>query len=156
MALAKEDIEQIQELIEQSWANKNQASNDNIHYEIEIRERIVRVEEELKNQRQLILDGFKQSDKRFEELQHNMDKRFEQSDKLLAQMQHNMDKRFEQSDKLLAQVQQNMDKRFEQVDKRFEQMDKQFTEMGKRMDRFMFWSLGITISVGVFVINYLK
>lgn len=65
-----------------------------MRYELEIRERIVRVEEELKHQRELMLEGFKQMEKRFEQ----MEKRFEQ-----------IDKRFEQ-----------IDKRFEQVDKRFE------------------------------------
>jgi len=152
MALAQEDIEQIQKLINQSCLKNQYESNQNIHYELEIRERIVRVEEELKNQREIILEGFKQSDKRFEQV----DKRFES-------VQHNIDKRFEQVDKHFEQV----DKRFEQVDKRFEQVDKRFEsmqstinngfkEINRRMDRFMFWSLGITISVGLFVVTYLK
>jgi len=37
--------------------------------------------------------------KRFETVQHNMDKRFEQVDKRFETMQYNMDKRFEQADK---------------------------------------------------------
>jgi len=138
MALAQEDIEQIQKLINQSCLKNQYESNQNIHYELEIRERIVRVEEELKNQREIILEGFKQSDKRFEQV----DKRFES-------VQHNIDKRFEQ-----------VEKRFEQVDKRFESMQSTinngFKEINRRMDRFMFWSLGITISVGLFVVTYLK
>ena len=36
-----------------------------------------------------------QMDKRFEQIQHYMDKRFEQMDKRFEQMQHNMDKRFD-------------------------------------------------------------
>ena len=126
MGLAKEDIEQIQQLIREELQNEP-ANQANVRYEIDLRERMIRVEEELKHQRELMLEGFKQSDKRFEEIQHTMDKRFEQ-----------------------------VDKRFEQVDKRFEQFDKRFDEMGRRMDRFMFWSFGITISVGFFVVNYLK
>jgi predicted RNase H-like nuclease (RuvC/YqgF family) len=51
-------------------------------------ERMVRVEEELKSQRELMKAGFERMDQRFEDLIHQMDKRFEQ-----------MDKRFEQSDK---------------------------------------------------------
>jgi hypothetical protein len=43
-----------------------------------------------------------------------------------------------------------------QVDKRFEQMDKHFENLSKRMDRFMFWSLGLTVSAALFVVNYLK
>nr|VFK33179.1 MAG: hypothetical protein BECKMB1821G_GA0114241_11413 [Candidatus Kentron sp. MB]VFK77463.1 MAG: hypothetical protein BECKMB1821H_GA0114242_11433 [Candidatus Kentron sp. MB] len=48
-----------------------------IDYEIQIRERIVRVEEELKNQRELMKRGFDLVEKRFEQI----DKRFEQIDK---------------------------------------------------------------------------
>jgi hypothetical protein len=40
-------------------------SGECIRYELELRERIVRVEEELKHQRELMLEGFKQIDKRF-------------------------------------------------------------------------------------------
>ena len=120
MALAKEDIEQIQELINRSLISNQCATNDNIHYELELRERIVRVEEELKNQREIILQGFKQSDQRFEQI----------------------------------------DKRFEQVDERFESiqttMNNGFKEINRRMDRFMFWSLGITITAALFVVTYLK
>lgn len=50
----------------------------------------------------------------------------------------------------------DMDKRFEQVDKRFEQVDKRFNELIRRMDRFMFWSLGMTVGAAVFIVNYLK
>ena len=49
-----------------------------------------------------------------------------------------------------------MDRRFEQVDKRFEQMDQRFVELQRRMDRFMFWSLGMTLTVGRIVIAVLK
>ena len=71
--------------------------------EMEIRERIVRVEESLERQSALMRQGFEQIEKRFEQIE----KRFEQ-----------IDKRFEQ-----------IDKRFEQIDKRFEQMDKRFEEL---------------------------
>lgn len=49
-----------------------------------------------------------------------------------------------------------IEKRFEQVDKRFEQMDQRFVELQRRMDRFMFWSLGMTLTVGGIVIAVLK
>ena len=44
-------------------------------------ERIVRIEDELKNQRELIEKVLHQMDKRFELLQREMDKRFEHVDK---------------------------------------------------------------------------
>jgi septation ring formation regulator EzrA len=131
MALAQEDLQQIRELIEQSMAARPEAANTNVRYELDIRERIVRVEEELKHQRELMLQGFETSNRRFEEIRTDMNKRFEQ-----------VDKRFEQ-----------MDKRFEQIDKRFEQIDKHLTIITNRMDRFMFWSLGLTISAVIAIVK---
>nr|VFJ94497.1 MAG: hypothetical protein BECKLFY1418B_GA0070995_10595 [Candidatus Kentron sp. LFY] len=37
-----------------------------------------------------------------------------------------------------------------------EDMNKRFEEVMRRMDRFMFWSLGITIAAAAFVVSYLK
>ena len=51
-------------------------------------ERLIRLEEELKAQRELMEDRFEAMDKRFEDLIHYMDKRFED-------LIHYMDKRFE-------------------------------------------------------------
>jgi predicted nuclease with TOPRIM domain len=131
MALAQEDLQQIQQLIEQSMAARPEAVNANVRYELDIRERIVRVEEELKHQRELMLQGFETSNRRFED----MNKRFEE-------IRTDMNKRFEQ-----------VDKRFEQMDKRFEQIDKHLTIITNRMDRFMFWSLGLTISAVIAIIK---
>ncbi len=93
MALAQEDLDQIQDLIKKVISELPESANANVRYELDLRERTIRVEEELKHQRELMLEGFKQMEKRFEQV----DKRFEQ-----------VEKRFEQ-----------VDKRFEQVDKRF-------------------------------------
>ena len=131
MALAQEDLQQIQQLIDQSLAARPEAVNANVRYELDIRERIVRVEEELKHQRELMLQGFEASNKRFEELRADMNKLFEQVDKRLEQV----------------------DKRFEQIDKRFEQIDKHLTIITNRMDRFMFWSLGLTVSAVIAIVK---
>lgn len=45
-----------------------------MRYELDLRERTVRVEEELKHQRELMIGGFKRMDERFEQV----DKRFDQ------------------------------------------------------------------------------
>lgn len=134
MALAQEDVEQIQILIKKIISESPEAMNANVRYELDLRERTIRVEEELKHQRELMLEGFKQ-----------VDKRFEQVDRRIEQMAEQMNKRFEQ-----------VDRRLDQMDKRIDQIDKRFEEMGRRLDRFMFWSLGITVSCAVFVVNYLK
>ena len=135
MALAKEDIEEIKELIVAVIAERRpEMAGNNVRYELEIRERIVRVEEELKHQRELMMEGFHRIDKRFEQLIGEMNARFAQ-----------VDKRFEQ-----------VEKRFEQVDKRFEQIDRRFEVMTTRIDRFMVWSFATTLTVGGIVIAVIK
>ena len=134
MALAQEDIAVIQEMIAKAFAGRPEANQANVRYELELRERIVRVEEELKHQRELMLEGFNRVDKRFEQLISEMNARFAQ-----------VDKRFEQ-----------MDKRFEQMEKRFEQVDRRFEIMTARIDRFMVWSFATTLTVGGIVIAVIK
>lgn len=77
MALEKEDFEKIKEYIRESIPSilvEQSIGKPPVVYEIELRERIVRVEEELKNQRELMKAGFEQSEKRFEQV----NKRFEE------------------------------------------------------------------------------
>ncbi|EGV16927.1 hypothetical protein [Thiocapsa marina] len=151
MALAREDIEFIKAHLGE-WLAEQSFAKPPAVYEIELRERMVRVEEELRHQRELIQTILVQMDKRFdavekrfEQMQLNMDKRFEAVDKRFEQMQLNMDQRFDA-----------VDKRFESMDKRFESMDKRFEELSRRLDRFMFWSLGLTISVGALVVAAIR
>jgi hypothetical protein len=60
-------------------------------------------------------------------------------------MQQRMDQRFEA-----------MDKRFESIERRFEASDKRFEALTQRIDRFMIWSFGLTLTVGGLVITVLK
>ena len=131
--LAQEDLKYIRQQFT-DWIVEESIGKPAVVYEIELRERIIRVEEELKHQRELMLESFRQMDKRFEQV----DKRFEQ-----------VDKRFEQMERYMKQ-------RFEQVDKRFEQMDKRFEALNKRMDRFMVWSFSTTVTVGGLIVAILK
>ena len=147
MSLAQEDIEFIKQHLGE-WLTEVSLGKPPAVYEIELRERMVRVEEALKHQGELIQQFIQQMDKRFEQVDLRfgmIEKRFEQIDKRFEEFQRQMDRRFEQ-----------VDKRFEQVDKRFEQMDQRFVELQRRMDRFMFWSLGMTLTVGGIVIAVLK
>jgi DNA anti-recombination protein RmuC len=75
----------------------------NLEREMDLRDRTLRVEEELKTQRELMREGFAQTekrfeqiDKRFEDMQRSFEKRFEQVDKRFEDMQHNMDRRFDE------------------------------------------------------------
>jgi len=127
MALTQEDIELIESIVNKAINNSPEIRNGNVRYELDLRERTIRVEEELKHQRDLMIEGFKQMEKRFEQV----------------------DKRFEQVDKRFESIQLEMNRRFEQTDKHFEAIT-------KRLDRFMFWSLGLTVSSAIFVVNFLK
>ena len=76
MALEKKDFEQIASYIKVhlgEWLSDKSLAQPPVVYEIELRERIVRVEEELKHQRELMKQGFELMERRFEQ----MDKRFE-------------------------------------------------------------------------------
>ncbi len=135
--LTKEDLEHIGEYLVKKYPaikDSGRSRKYSRDFEMDIRERIVRVEEELKNQREILNIMIAQMDKRFE----LSEKRFDQVDRRIDQI----DKRFEQVDKRFEQI----DKRFEQVDKRFEQVDKRFEDMQHYMDkRFsaLQWMMGI-------------
>jgi hypothetical protein len=76
MALTKKDLLQIEEHIKNnivSWIGDIPLTKSQYFNEIELIERIVRVEEELKSQRELMQAGFEHMNKRFEQV----DKRFE-------------------------------------------------------------------------------
>jgi predicted RNase H-like nuclease (RuvC/YqgF family) len=144
VSLAQEDIQFIKEHLGE-WLAEQSLGKPPAVYEIELRERMVRVEEELKHQRELIKSILERMEKGFDA----MDKRFET-------IQLDMDKRFEAVDKRFEAMQKEMDRRFDVVDKRFESMDKRFEELTRRIDRFMFWSFGLTVSVGALIIAALK
>ena len=155
MALAQEDIEQIRLLIKKTLSETPETLNANVRYELDLRERTIRVEEELKHQRELMLEGFKQMEKRFEQ----MDKRFEQVDKRFEQMQLDMNKRFEQVDKRFEQV----DKRFEQVDKKFEQLHQEIMGLHQEImglhheiKLLMRWSFGTLLAIGGLIVAVLR
>jgi len=131
--LAAEDIAYIKEHLGEWLAEKSLGKPPAV-YEIELRERMVRIEEELKHQRELIKTVLVQMDKRFEAV----DKRFEA-----------VDRRFESMDRRFEAMQRSMDKRFEAVDRRFD-------ELMRQINRFMAWSFATTLTVGGLVIAALK
>lgn len=124
-------------------------------YDPALAERIVRVEEELKHQREIILTGFKHMDERLEAVDKRfeaVDKRFEDVNKRFDDVNKRFDdvnKRFEDMDKRF----ESMDKRFELMDKRFESMDKRFDLLTKRIDRFMVWSFGMFCTIATITIS---
>ena len=127
MEFTKEQLEQIGSYIESNFDRFGAKSNviQLRPYDIQLIERMTRIEEELRSQREIIL-------KQNETMQFGftqMDKRFEQVDKRFESMQKQMDERFTAVDKRFEMMQKNMDNRFEQVDKRFDDVNKKFTMM---------------------------
>ena len=105
MMLENKQLEQIGQYVQANlgiWLAENSLAKPPVVYEIELRERMVRLEEELKHQRELMKQGFELMERRFEAV----DRRFEA-------MQEQMDKRFEA-------VREQMDKRFEMLTKRID------------------------------------
>ena len=90
--------------------------------ELSLIERIIRVEEELKSQRELMKKSFELIEKRFEQI----DRRFDQ-----------IDKRFEQ-----------VDKRFEQVDKRIEEL-RDYTDKRIKLLTQIVISFNIPVLIGI-------
>lgn len=76
MSLAAEDIRFIKEHLGE-WLAEQSLGKPPAVYEIELRERILRVEEELKHQCELLKTILEQMDKRFDLMQEEMDRRFE-------------------------------------------------------------------------------
>jgi uncharacterized coiled-coil DUF342 family protein len=89
----QEDIDFIKRHLGE-WLAEQSLGKPPAVYEIELRERMVRVEEELRDQRELMREGFAQMEKRFEQV----DKRFEQ-----------VDNRFESVQQDIRYLQQRMD-----------------------------------------------
>ena len=106
-------------------------------------ERIAKIEEELRHQREIL-----------EMMMQQMEKRFEQIDKRFEEMRQDMNRRFEQMDRHFEMMMQQMDKRFEQVDKRFDEMrqdmNQRFEQMEKRFAVIQ-WMIGIGFTVMVVV-----
>ncbi len=98
-------------------------------------ERVVRVEEELKAQRELMQVRFDAADQRFVAV----DQRFES-------LQTTMDQRFESLQTLMEQRFVAVDRRFVAVDQRFEDLlgflDRRFTAVDKRF-AVLQWGIGI-------------
>jgi len=148
MALEQEELERIAEYVQNhlsEWLPEKVSVQSNFTYPLELTERMIRVEEELKNQRDLMKQGFDQIDKWFEQV----DKRFEQ-------MQKNIDNRFEQVEKRFEQMQLYMDKRFEQIDNNFITMNSSIKSLETKMFQFMVWSFGFTATVAGIVIAVIK
>jgi hypothetical protein len=94
-------------------------------------ERFLRIETELKHQRELMKLGFEA-----------MEKRFEAADKRAEDLRSDINTRFEAADKHIEGLRTDMNARFESSD--------------SRMDRFMRWSFGMTLTCTGLIIAAMK
>ena len=86
LAMKKDQLEQIGLYVKKNLPKWLGESSKAFRSEIDLRERTVRVEEELRSQRELMKQGFDEMGKRFEFFERSIDKRFEQVDKRLTLM----------------------------------------------------------------------
>ena len=116
--------------------------------ELDLIERIVRVEDELKNLREVMEERFAKVDERFEALQKLIEERFVRMDERFETQQKQMDERFEAQQK-------QMDERFDHVEKRFEaqqkQIDDRFEAQQAQMDK-RFTTLQWTVNMGFIIL----
>ncbi len=127
--------------------------------EFDLLERIVRVEDELKNLREVLAERFEAQQKLIETRFASSDEGFEAHQRLIESRFASSDKRFESLQKQIDEGFDHMEKRFEaqqiQIDKRFEaqqiQIDKRFEAHQTQMDR-RFSTLQWTVNAGFLIL----
>ena len=124
---------------------------------IQLLERMVRVEEELKAQRTLMDERFGFMERRFEAV----DERFDAVDKRFEELIGQMNARFETVDRRFEELIGQMNVRFDTIDRRFEELigqmnvrfetvDRRFEESNAHTDsrfRTLTWMIGVGFAV---------
>ena len=118
MSLSRDDLEQVGVYVRSHL-------NEWLPREVfDLQERIIRVEDELRAQREVMIARFDASDKRFEDMNQrfeDMNQRFEDMNQRFDAHHTHMDKRFEdaraQADTRFEALQTQMDRRFAHVDR---------------------------------------
>lgn len=136
MSLTAEDLQGINQHFT-TWFEEANQRRDPSHFELRQEERLGRLDDTLQRLSGVVQHGFSQVDKRLDQV----DKRLDQ-----------VDKRLDQVDKRLDQV----DKRFDRNEIRYTGFDSHFQAINQRIDRFMFFSLGLTVTVGMAVVTLVQ
>ena len=101
MELSQENLETIGSYVRKNLRNwlGETLSESYLQRDLELRDRMIRVEEELKTQRELMKQGFEQIelrfqqvDKRFEQVDKRFETHFDQVNKRFDDMQHHMNR----------------------------------------------------------------
>ena len=117
------------------------------------KEIILKLDKEKLSSDEMIILMLKAQTNHFAHLDQDLRTDMQELNLKLSNDMHAMNERL--SNEMLA-LRQDMDKRFEQVDKRFEQVDKRFEALTTRIDRFMMWSFGVTITIGALVVAAIR
>ena len=136
MSLTAEDLQGINQHFT-TWFEEANQSRDPSPFELRQEERLGRLDDTLQRLSGVVQHGFSQVDKRLDQV----DKRLDQ-----------VDKRLDQVDLRLDQV----DKRFDRNEIRYTGFDSHFQAINQRIDRFMFFSLGLTVTVGMAVVTLVQ
>ena len=129
MSLTAEDLQGINQHFT-TWFEEANQSRDPSPFELRQEERLGRMDDTLQRLSGVVQHGFSQVDKRLDQV----------------------DKRLDQVDLRLDQV----DKRFDRNEIRYTGFDSHFQAINQRIDRFMFFSLGLTVTVGMAVVTLVQ
>ena len=143
MSLTAEDLQGINQHFT-TWFEEANQSRDPSPFELRQEERLGRLDDTLQRLSGVVQHGFSQVDKRLDQV----DKRLDQVDKRLDHVELRLD----QVDLRLDQV----DKRFDRNEIRYTGFDSHFQAINQRVDRFMFFSLGLTVTVGMAVVTLVQ
>ena len=150
MSLTAEDLQGINQHFT-TWFEEANQSRDPSPFELRQEERLGRLDDTLQRLSGVVQRGFSRVDKRLDQV----DKRLDQVDKRLDRVDKRLDHvelRLDQVDLRLDQV----DKRFDRNEIRYTGFDSHFQAINQRIDRFMFFSLGLTVTVGMAVVTLVQ
>jgi chromosome segregation ATPase len=136
MELSQDALEQIGEYVKRhipEWVR----DTPEMQREYDLRERIVRVEEELKKQRELMERGFDTMNTRFKEQTNHFNARFEAIDKRFEEQTNHFNARFEAIDRRFEEQTNHFNTRFDAIDRRFQDMNGRFEDLQKHTNRWM-------------------
>ena len=143
MSLTAEDLQGINQHFT-TWFEEANQRRDPSPFELRQEERLGRLDDTLQRLSSVVQHGFSRVDKRLDQV----DKRLDRVDKRLDHVELRLD----QVDLRLDQV----DKRFDRNEIRYTGFDSHFQAINQRIDRFMFFSLGLTVTVGMAVVTLVQ
>ena len=139
MELTAEDLKPIVEPLVKELIAKFVQENELRARELSLMERVVRVEEELKNLNKMLMVIEEANQKRFEAMEKRLETMEKANQQRFEALQREMDKRFEAMEKRFEAMEKANQQRFEALQR---EMDKRFEALEKRLN-FTQWMIGI-------------